>query len=74
MMNEAGAVPARDCLGPGGETLARDDWKHYDEDLWEDEGEEETKASPEKQCARCLHFVAREATYCTWCGKVFDER
>lgn len=54
--------------------MARDDWKHYDEDLWDEEPKEETKVSPQKQCARCLHFVAREATYCTWCGKPFEDR
>jgi hypothetical protein len=53
--------------------LTRDDWK-YDEDLWEAEPEEETKVPPQKQCPRCLHFIAREATYCTWCGKPFEER
>jgi hypothetical protein len=54
--------------------LPRDDWKHYDEDLWDEEPEEETKVSPQKQCPRCLHFLLREATYCTWCGKPFEDR
>lgn len=61
-------------LFSGGKPLARDDWKHYDEDLWDEEPEEETKVPPQKQCPRCLHFLPREATYCTWCGKPFEDR
>jgi len=53
--------------------MPRDDWK-YDEEMWEETGEEEEKPSPERQCPRCLHFVPREATYCTWCGKPFEDR
>lgn len=58
----------------GGEAaMARDDWK-YDEDLWKEEVKEETKPAPQKQCPRCLHFVPGEATYCTWCGRPFEDR
>jgi hypothetical protein len=53
--------------------MPRDDWK-YDEDMWEDEEGEKKKASPEKQCARCLHWIPRESPSCNWCGKVFEDR
>jgi len=52
--------------------LARDDWKH-DEEMW-DEKEEEKKPSPEKQCPRCLHWLPRGTPFCSWCGKVFEDR
>ena len=54
--------------------MARDDWK-YDEDAWDEQGEEETRAPPpEKQCSQCLHWVDREALYCAWCGKALGEK
>lgn len=53
--------------------VPRDDWK-YDEDMWDGEDEEKKRISPEKQCPRCSHWLPRESTYCTWCGKVFEER
>ena len=53
--------------------MPRDDWK-YDEEMWEDAGEEKEAPNPERQCPRCLHFVPREAAYCTWCGKPFEDR
>jgi hypothetical protein len=54
--------------------MGRDDWK-YDEDSLED-GENDEKAVPpaEKQCAKCLHWVDREALYCPWCGRIMEER
>ncbi len=52
--------------------MPRDDWK-YDEEMWE-EFEEEENPPAERQCPRCLHFVPSEATYCTWCGKPFEDR
>ena len=55
--------------------MGRDDWK-YDEDAL-DEMEDEGKKSappPEKQCPHCLHWVAREASYCPWCGKPLGEK
>ena len=38
--------------------MGKDDWK-YDEDAWNEMGDEGKKAapSPEKQCAQCLHWV-----------------
>lgn len=53
--------------------MSRDDWK-YDEDMWDEKGEEEKEIPPEKQCPRCLHWVPREFPYCSWCGKAFRER
>lgn len=54
--------------------LGRDDWK-YDEEMWEgsNEEEEDVKRPSEKQCRQCLHWLPLEATYCTWCGKVFED-
>ncbi len=55
--------------------MGRDDWK-YDEEMWEGSGEDEEDAKkrrPEKQCPQCLHWLALEATYCAWCGKILDE-
>ena len=65
------AVPVRDCLAPGGEPLARDDWKYHDDDEMEEE-EEKKDLPPEKQCRHCLHWVQREAPSCVWCGKPFE--
>ncbi len=56
-------------------SLGRDDWK-YDEEMWEGSGEDEEdarKRRPEKQCRQCLHWLPLEATYCAWCGKIFEE-
>jgi DNA-directed RNA polymerase subunit RPC12/RpoP len=53
--------------------VPRDDWK-YDEDMWEDEGEEKQKVTPEKQCPQCSHWLPHESPYCSWCGKVFEEQ
>ncbi len=55
--------------------MGRDDWK-YDEDAWEESAEEGQTAAPpqEKQCAKCLHWVDRDAHYCPWCGKDLEER
>jgi hypothetical protein len=66
------AAPARGCFLSEGGPLARDDWKH-DEEMW-DEKEEEKKPSLEKQCPRCLHWLPRETPFCSWCGKVFEDR
>jgi hypothetical protein len=54
--------------------MARDDWKYYDDEA--EEGEEGDKKSlpPEMQCRNCLHWVARDALSCPWCGKAFDEK
>ncbi len=55
--------------------MGRDDWK-YDEEMWEGSGEDEEelkKRRPEKQCRQCLHGLPLEATYCAWCGKIFEE-
>jgi hypothetical protein len=53
--------------------MPRDDWK-YDEEAWDDKGEEEKAASsPEKQCRTCYHWIDREALYCSWCGKPQEE-
>ncbi len=55
--------------------MGRDDWK-YDEEMWEGSGEDDEdgkKPRSEKQCPQCLHWLALEATYCAWCGKVLDE-
>ena len=55
-------------------SMDRDDWK-YDEDAWDEKGEEEKHAPPpEKQCPQCLHWVDREAIYCPWCGKALGEK
>jgi hypothetical protein len=53
--------------------MPRDDWK-YDEDMWEGDEEEKEKVTPEKQCMRCNHWLPRESPYCSWCGKVFEDR
>jgi len=60
------------CAPPEGR-LPRDDWK-YDEEMWDESGEEKEAPPPDRQCPRCLHFVPRESTYCTWCGKPFEDR
>ena len=55
--------------------MSRDDWK-YDEEMWEGTGEDEdegAKRRPEKQCGQCLHWLPLEATYCAWCGKIFED-
>ncbi len=55
--------------------MGRDDWK-YDEEMWEGSGEDEEdpkKRRPEKQCRQCLHWLPLEATYCAWCGKIFED-
>ena len=52
--------------------MARDDWKYYDDDAFDEE--EAGKPSLEKQCPRCLHWLPRETTFCSWCGKVFEDR
>lgn len=51
--------------------MGRDDWM-YDEEAFEGE-EEDVPPPPEKQCPNCLHWVLREAPYCAWCGKPFEE-
>jgi len=55
--------------------MGKDDWK-YDEDSWNEMGDEGRKADPlpEKQCPKCLHWIDREAHYCTWCGKAVEEK
>jgi len=55
--------------------MGKDDWK-YDEDAFDEMEKEEKKAppSPEKQCPKCLHWVAREALHCPWCMKPLDEK
>lgn len=53
--------------------MPRDDWK-YDEDMWDNDEEEKEKVTPEKQCMRCNHWLPRESPYCSWCGKVFEDR
>ena len=55
------------------ESMPRDDWK-YDEEMWEESGEDKEAPPPDRQCPRGLHFVPRESTYCTWCGKPFEDR
>jgi hypothetical protein len=55
------------------ERVPRDDWK-YDEDMWDAEEEGEEKTPTEKQCLRCHHWVPHESPYCSWCGKVFEDR
>jgi len=53
--------------------VGKDDWK-YDEDAWDEKGEEEKSAPPpERQCANCLHCGDREALYCPWCRKPLGE-
>jgi hypothetical protein len=65
MAPEQGSVPH----GFVEEGMPRDDWK-YDEDMWEEGREEEGKEPPkEKQCPRCLHWVPREESFCSWCGR-----
>lgn len=53
--------------------MARDDWK-YDEDMWDDAEWDRKPVPPERQCKQCLHWVPQEAPYCSWCGKVFEDR
>ncbi|GAB4245377.1 MAG: hypothetical protein OHK0028_23400 [Deltaproteobacteria bacterium] len=54
--------------------MGKDDWK-YDEDAWDETGEEEkTPPPPERQCPQCLHWIDREALYCPWCGKSLGEK
>ncbi|RJP22269.1 MAG: hypothetical protein C4529_06075 [Deltaproteobacteria bacterium] len=53
--------------------MGKDDWK-YDEEQWDEKGEEEAKELPPQiQCAQCLHWVDRESLYCPWCGKQLPE-
>ena len=51
--------------------MSRDDWK-WDEDMWDEKDEE--KLPVEKQCPRCLHWLPRKDPFCSWCGKVFEDR
>ncbi len=53
--------------------MARDDWRYYDE-AWDEEDEEQEAPPRPKQCPKCLRWQPREAAYCTWCGKVFEDR
>jgi hypothetical protein len=54
--------------------VGKDDWK-YDEDAWDEKGDEEKSAPPsEKQCPHCLHWVDQEAIYCPWCGKALGDK
>jgi hypothetical protein len=55
--------------------VGKDDWK-YDEDAWNEMEEEGKKAepSPEKQCAKCLHWIDREALHCPWCGVALGDK
>ena len=54
--------------------MGKDDWK-YDEDAWDEKGEEDKKdLPPQVQCAHCLHWVGRETPYCPWCGKPLGEK
>jgi hypothetical protein len=52
--------------------LARDDWKYHDEDM--DEEEERKPPPPEIQCGNCLHWIPRESTSCSWCGKRIERK
>ena len=55
--------------------MGQNDWKYFDyEGEDSDWAEEREEPSREKQCARCLHWVAREALYCPWCGKPLEEK
>jgi hypothetical protein len=53
--------------------VPRDDWK-YDEEMWDGEEGGEEKTPPDKQCLRCSHWVPYDSPYCSWCGKVFEDR
>jgi hypothetical protein len=54
--------------------MKKDDWKYYDE-AWDEKSEEEkAPVLPEKQCRTCLHWIDREALYCSWCGKAQEEK
>ncbi len=54
--------------------MRRDDWK-YDEEAWDEKAEEEkAPLSPERQCPFCLHWIDRDALYCSWCGKSREEK
>ena len=52
--------------------MARDDWKHYEDEMEEEEGETKSP-SAEKQCGNCHHWAERDATSCDWCGKPFSD-
>jgi hypothetical protein len=54
--------------------MRRDDWK-YDEEAWDEVFDEKKIAPPpERQCPLCLHWIDREAVYCSWCGKAQEEK
>mgnify|MGYP002066761270 CR=1 FL=1 len=53
--------------------MARDDWKYHDEDTEEEEDAEAKTPPAEKQCDKCLHWISREASSCSWCGKPFED-
>lgn len=53
--------------------MSRDDWKYYDEDIW-DEKEEEDKKNPTIQCVHCTRYIDAESPYCTYCGRPLPKR
>jgi len=54
--------------------MGRYDWKYIDYDGEDsDWAEERDEPSPMMQCARCLHWVEREAACCPWCGRKLEE-
>ena len=54
--------------------MGRDQWKYFDYEGDESDWTEERKEPPpERQCARCSRWVARESLTCPWCGTVMGE-
>jgi hypothetical protein len=53
--------------------MSRDDWKYYDEDIW-DEKEEEKKESPTIQCVHCTRYTDSASPYCVYCGRPLTKR
>ncbi len=55
--------------------MKKDDWKYYEE-AWDESLKEEKPPllPPEKQCRICLHWIDQGAIYCSWCGKLQEEK
>lgn len=56
-----------------GGVMSRDDWKYYDEDMWDEEEKEEEK-DKKIQCHHCTRYVDGESPYCSYCGRPLSRR
>ncbi len=49
--------------------MSRDDWKYYDDEMWDEEEREEEEKKKPVECRRCTRFNEPGALYCSWCGR-----